>query len=231
MFEPEIKLSPHRMKRVARKIACNAAMAPPPMTTPSPAEPTPSVLAALLARVARQDAAAMRALYELTAAKLFGVALRILVKREWAEEALQESFVNIWRHAGEYREERSAPLTWMSAIVRNRSLDCLRRQHVGRTDADAGFAGFAEWSDVFDESLPDDSRDPVDAALVSQSARRLAYCMQRLDAHQRQAVALAYLRDASHGEIAETLAVPLGTVKSWVRRGLEKLRTCMGATQ
>ncbi|NRO97921.1 sigma-70 family RNA polymerase sigma factor [Paraburkholderia sp. NMBU_R16] len=201
------------------------------MTNSAPAEPTPSVLAALIARVAREDAAAMRALYELTAAKLFGVALRILVKREWAEEALQESFVNIWRHAGDYQESLAAPLTWMSAIVRNRSLDCLRRQHVGRTDAGAGFAGFAEWSDAFDETLSDDARDPVDAALVSQSARRLAYCMQRLDAHQRQAVALAYLRDASHGEIAATLAVPLGTVKSWVRRGLEKLRTCMGATQ
>ncbi len=201
------------------------------MTTSTPAEPTPSVLATLIGRVAREDAAAMRALYELTAAKLFGVALRILVKREWAEEALQESFVNIWRHAGEYRENLSAPLTWMSAIVRNRSLDCLRRQHVGRTDAAAGFAGFAEWSDAFDESLADDTRDPANAALLSQSARRLAYCMGRLDARQRQAVALAYLRDASHGEIAETLAVPLGTVKSWVRRGLEKLRTCMGASE
>jgi len=201
------------------------------MTTSTPAEPTPYVLAALIARVAREDTAAMRALYELTAAKLFGVALRILVKPEWAEEALQESFVNIWRHAGDYQENLAAPLTWMSAIVRNRSLDCLRRQHIGRTDAGAGFAGFAEWSDAFDETLSDEGRDPVDVALVSQSARRLAYCMQRLDAHQRQAVALAYLRDASHGEIAETLAVPLGTVKSWVRRGLEKLRTCMGATQ
>lgn len=208
-----------------------------PMTAPAASKPTPSVLAALIARVAREDPAAMRALYELTAAKLFGVALRILVRREWAEEALQESYVNIWRHAGDYREGLAAPLTWMSAIVRNRSLDCLRRQHFGRTDAgsgsagSAGFAGFAEWSDALDESLAGDTRDPLDAALLSQSARRLAYCMRRLDASQRQAVALAYLRDASHSEIAETLAVPLGTVKSWVRRGLEKLRTCMGAAE
>ena len=207
-----------------------------PMPPSTPAEPTPAVLAALIARVAHEDAAAMRALYELTAAKLFGVALRILVRREWAEEALQESYVNIWRHAGDYREGLAAPLTWMSAIVRNRALDCLRRQHGGRTDAGFGpagstrFAGFAEWSDALDETLAGDTRDPFDAALLSQSARRLADCMRRLDAPQRQAVALAYLRDASHSEIAETLGVPLGTVKSWVRRGLDKLKTCMGAS-
>lgn len=198
------------------------------MTTSAAPEPTPSVLATLIARVAHEDAAAMRTLYELTAAKLFGVALRILVKREWAEEALQESFVNIWRHAGDYRENLAAPLTWMSAIVRNRSLDCLRRQRPAGTEGGYGAAGLVEWSDALDETLAGDARDPADAALLSQSARRLAHCMRRLDAHQRQAVALAYLRDASHGEIAEMLAVPLGTVKSWVRRGLEKLKACMG---
>ncbi|MGN6087433.1 sigma-70 family RNA polymerase sigma factor [Trinickia sp.] len=195
------------------------------MTT-LPNEPTPPVLAALLARVAERDAGALRTLYELTSAKLFGVALRILVKREWAEEALQESFVNIWRYAGDYREALAAPLTWMSAIVRNRALDFLRRQKAGASD---GSAMTTEWTDTLDEVIAGDERDPAESALLSEQAKRLAICMSRLDASQRQAVALAYLRDQSHSEIAEQLAVPLGTIKSWVRRGLEKLKICMGA--
>jgi RNA polymerase sigma-70 factor, ECF subfamily len=193
--------------------------------TSFPPEPTPAVLAALLARIAGDDAPALRTLYDLTASKLFGVALRILVKREWAEEALQEAFVNIWRYAGDYRDDVAAPFTWMTAIVRNRALDCLRRQRIVTSD---GLAAQTEWSDMLDEVLAGNDPDPADTALMSEEARRLALCMQRLDAKQRQAVALAYLRDQSHSEIAAVLKVPLGTVKSWVRRGLEKLKLCMG---
>jgi RNA polymerase sigma-70 factor (ECF subfamily) len=196
--------------------------------TQLPNEPTPPVLAALLSRVAAQDASALRTLYELTSAKLFGVALRILVRREWAEEALQESFVNIWRHAGDYRETLAAPLTWMAAIVRNRSLDCLRRQKAVAAD---GSALLTEWSDTLDEVIAGDERDPADSALWSEQAKQLSICLARLDASQRQAVTLAYLRDQSHSEIAEQLSVPLGTVKSWVRRGLEKLKICMGSNR
>ena len=194
------------------------------MTT-LPHEPTPPVLAALLSRVAMQDSAALRTLYELTSAKLFGVALRILVKREWAEEALQESFVNIWRYAGDYREALAAPLTWMAAIVRNRALDFLRRQKGAASD---GSALTTEWNETLDEVIAGDERDPAESALLSEQAKLLAICMSRLDASQRQAVALAYLRDQSHSEIAAQLSVPLGTIKSWVRRGLEKLKICMG---
>lgn len=190
-------------------------------------EPTPQALAALLARVADEDAAALRTLYELTSSKLFGVAIRILIKREWAEEALQDAFVNIWRYARDYRENVAAPLTWMAAIVRNRSLDCLRRNKA--TTSDGGSATLTEWNETLDEVLPGTDPDPADSALVSEQARQLAMCLERLDANQRQAVALAYLRDQSHSEIADTLSVPLGTVKSWVRRGLEKLKLCMGA--
>ena len=195
------------------------------MTT-LPTNPTPQALATLLARVADEDAAALRALYELTASKLFGVALRILVKHEWAEEALQDAFVNIWRYAGDYRANRAAPLTWMAAIVRNRALDALRRHKAVAAD---GSALLTEWNDALDEVLAGDDPDPADSALLSEQARQLAICMARLDANQRQAVTLAYLRDQSHSEIAEVLKVPLGTVKSWVRRGLEKLKLCMGA--
>lgn len=185
-------------------------------------DPTPDTLAALLERVADGDSAALRSLYELTSPKLFGLAMRILVRREWAEEVLQDAFVNIWRHAGDYRESLSAPMTWLAAIVRHQALDRLRRQQSGIA------ASETEWSDALDDLLPANDADPSERLLMSRQARQLAHCIERLDASQRQAIALAYLRDASHGEIAQAMHAPLGTVKSWIRRGLDKLKTCLG---
>jgi RNA polymerase sigma-70 factor (ECF subfamily) len=181
-------------------------------------ELTPETLAALLERVAKEDAAALRDLYDAAAPKLFGLALRILTKHEWAEEVLQDSFVNIWRFAGDYRRGLSAPMTWMSAIVRNRALDHLRRVNTQET----------EWSEALDDLVATGDPDPETLSAVSLQARLLDGCMQQLEPAQRQAVALAYLRDQSHSEIAETLTVPLGTVKSWIRRGLAKLKSCLG---
>jgi RNA polymerase sigma-70 factor (ECF subfamily) len=186
--------------------------------TANPRELTPETLAALLERIAKEDAAALRELYDLAAPKLFGLALRILSRHEWAEEVLQDSFVNIWRFAGDYRRGLSAPMTWMSAIVRNRALDHLRRVDTQET----------EWSDALDDLLATGDAGPEALSAVSMQARLLDGCMQQLEPAQRQAVALAYLRDQSHSEIAETLSVPLGTVKSWIRRGLSKLKSCLG---
>ena len=107
----------------------------------------------------------------------------------------------------------------------NRALDGLRQQKASASD---GSALTTERSDTLDEVIAGDERDPAESALLSEQAKLLAVCMSRLDASQRQAVALAYLRDQSHSEIAEQLSVPLGTIKSWVRRGLEKLKICMG---
>jgi RNA polymerase sigma-70 factor, ECF subfamily len=188
-----------------------------PATRP---EPTPDSLADLLARIQGADPTALRALYDLTSAKLFGLALRILVRREWAEEVLQDSFVNIWRHAGDYQASLAAPMTWLASIVRHRALDHLRRV---RATAES------EWDDSLDELLPSGDVEPADALSISQEARALAHCLDVLDPEQRQAIALAYLRDQSHTEVSTSLRVPLGTVKSWIRRGLEKLKTCLGA--
>src|SRR5258707_15093848 len=102
-------------------------------------DPTPDTLAALLERVADSDAAGLRSRYELTSPKRFGLAMRILVRREWAEEVLQDAFVNVWRHAGDYRKSLSAAMTWLAAIVRHRALDRLRQQRSGVA------AGETEW--------------------------------------------------------------------------------------
>ncbi|CAB3785135.1 RNA polymerase sigma factor [Paraburkholderia fynbosensis] len=189
--------------------------------TADPRDLTPETLAELLERIAKEDAAALRELYELAAPKLFGLALRILTRHEWAEEVLQDSFVNIWRFAGDYRRALSAPMTWMSAIVRNRALDHLRRVTTQET----------EWSDTLGDLVASSDPDPEALTAVSLQARLLAGCMQQLEPAQRQAVALAYLRDQSHSEIADTLRVPLGTLKSWIRRGLAKLKTCLGGEE
>nr|WP_221209911.1 sigma-70 family RNA polymerase sigma factor [Cupriavidus alkaliphilus] len=175
----------------------------------------------MLQAVAVGERQALRALYDLTATKLFGLALRITGRRDWAEDVVQECFVSIWHHAGDYRPQLAAPMTWMTAIVRNRALDCLRRAAAARVPQTAELEqDLAEW-------LADDAAGPAELAEASQQARALNRCLQRLEQSQRQAIMLAYLQDLSHAELAERLRAPLGTVKSWIRRGLERLRSCM----
>ncbi|PZX29367.1 RNA polymerase sigma factor, sigma-24 [Cupriavidus phytorum] len=194
----------------------------PPSPQPSYAAPaSPDRLEGLLQAVAVGERQALRALYDLTATKLFGLALRITGRRDWAEDVVQESFVSIWHHAGDYRPQLAAPMTWMTAIVRNRALDCLRRAAAARVPQTAEpEQDLAEW-------LADDAAGPAELAEASQQARALNRCLQRLEQSQRQAIMLAYLQDLSHAELAERLRAPLGTVKSWIRRGLERLRSCM----
>ncbi|SMC29850.1 RNA polymerase sigma-70 factor, ECF subfamily [Andreprevotia lacus DSM 23236] len=179
---------------------------------------TPDILAPLLQRCAQRDEKALAELYQLTSPKLFGVALRILRRNDWAEEVLQECYVNIWQHAGSYSSDKSAPQTWITRIVRNRCLDWLRRPDHEVADVD----------DSIVENWADDAPGPLARLLASDDSRRIAGCMQGLEASHRQAIALAYFDGLSHSELAEKLTLPLGTVKSWIRRGLEKLRLCLG---
>ncbi|WP_427310885.1 sigma-70 family RNA polymerase sigma factor [Cupriavidus sp. H39] len=193
-----------------------------PSPQPSYAAPaSPDRLEELLQAVAVGERQALRALYDLTATKLFGLALRITGRRDWAEDVVQESFVSIWHHAGDYRPQLAAPMTWMTAIVRNRALDCLRRASAARVPQTVELEdGLGEW-------LADDAAGPAELVEASQQARALNRCLQRLEQPQRQAIMLAYLQDLSHAELAARLRAPLGTVKSWIRRGLERLRHCM----
>ena len=165
--------------------------------------------------------AALRELYDLTSSKLYGVALRVVSNREWAEDVLQEAYLNIWRIASDYRAALSPPMAWMGVIVRSRALDFRRRRVSER--ADAGL----ELDDAIIETVAGDSPDPMDTTQASEQAWALHECLRKLEAKQREVVSLAYLRDLSHGELAEQLKLPLGTVKTWIRRGLEQLRGCM----
>lgn len=179
-------------------------------------------LARLLARVALRDRAAFEAVYRATCAHLLGVALRMLNQRERAEEVLQEAFMNVWHSAGSFNAAVASPMTWLINVVRNKAIDTLRS---GRSER-------AATVELDDDALQvADENSPLPQQLLEESLAKLRIdaCMGELGASQRQALALAYYRGMVHTEIAQALGAPLGTVKAWVRRGLEKLKGCLEA--
>ncbi len=185
----------------------------------------PQQLKIWLEAVARKDAQAFRQLYDVVSPKLFAFALRILIKREAAEEVLQESFVNIWNNASSYQASLAAPMTWMTTIVRNKAFDLLRRaEHNVEIDADTfQDGGMQEVLDALESPAP----TPGQALQLSEDAKALGQCLSRLEGLHRQAIALAFYHDLSHSEVADQMKLPIGTVKTWIRRGLERLRLCL----
>ena len=159
-------------------------------------------LVTLIDRIAQRDETALRALYDLTSPRLFGLAMRVLRRRDAAEDVLQESFLTVWRAAGDYRLSLSPPLAWLGVIVRSRALDALRKHASSRADRTQ------ELDDSLGQALESDAPDPMDAADASEQATALHTCLQRLEAKQREVVSLAYLRDLSHSELAQQLALP-----------------------
>ncbi len=174
-------------------------------------------LAELLAQCGLGNRKAFAELYDASKSKLFAVSLRIVRERHIAEEVLQDSFVNIWNNAAKYAAVKSAPMTWMTAIVRNRSLDVVRRT---REEPDI--------DDTLAAKLIDETAAPVREAEDRAAAHSLHKCLEHLDAEQRQSIALAFFHGLSHSELAAHLDRPLGTVKTHIRRGLLKLRDCLG---
>jgi RNA polymerase sigma-70 factor, ECF subfamily len=174
-------------------------------------------LSDLLLAASRGDQRAFARLYEQTSAKLFGVALRLLRRRDWAEEVLQDAYVNIWQHARDYQFERAAPLTWMTTIVRNRCLDWLRRPRTDQTRDTATEL----------EEIPEEALGPFERLVQSAAVKSIFSCMQRLAAKERQSIALAFFHGLSHTELAAHMREPLGTIKTYVRRGLAQLKACL----
>ena len=190
---------------------------------PDSTAPTPNVsnerLVALLAQAGLGNRRAFADLYEATKSKLFAVSLRIVRERHIAEEVLQDSFVNIWNNATKYAVAQSAPMTWMTAIVRNRSLDIVRRPFLEVQDEE----------DYFASNMEDDRPGP-DAQLVARRDQvNIERCMKGLDGEQQQTISLAFFQGLSHAEVASHLGKPLGTVKTHIRRGLLKLKSCLGS--
>ena len=188
-------------------------------------------LSRLLGRASLGDHVAFATLYERTSAHLFAVVLRINRDRAQAEDILQEVYVNVWRAAKSFDAAQSQPLTWLTSIARNRAIDSLRRGQARpqiQTHGTPASADDAEEDSVYD-TVADGAPGPLDLLSQAADARALATCMEGLNALQRQSVALAFFHGLSHAEVAEQMRQPLGTVKSWVRRALMALKSCLQA--
>ncbi|TVR64746.1 MAG: sigma-70 family RNA polymerase sigma factor [Candidatus Competibacteraceae bacterium] len=176
-------------------------------------------LADLLARCALHDRRAFEALYQQASPTLYGLLVRLVRDRELAADLLQEGFVRVWQRAGDYRPALGQPLTWMGTIVRHLAIDRLRRvDHRQRGELDdAGWEQLAEAGPGPEEQLHTEHENVA-----------IARCLETLDPEPRQAVLLAYYEGLTHDVIARRMERPLGTVKAWVRRSLQRLKTCLG---
>lgn len=169
----------------------------------------------LLAQCSLGDRRAFETLYRSVGPRLHGVALRFMGRPDLAEEVLQEAFVRIWNNASRYESHLSAPMTWMINITRNQAIDQLRK-HRDRP-----------LTDLEQDALQDESPSAHDQLSSAREAHALNRCLETLEGMQRQSITVAYFQGLSCSELAEHLAAPLGSVKSWIRRGMERLRRCL----
>jgi RNA polymerase sigma-70 factor (ECF subfamily) len=182
----------------------------------------------LLARVALRDQAAFKQLYDATVRCLLAIIVRLLREQAWAEEVLQEAYVSIWNTAANYSAAKAQPMTWLMTVARNKAMDALRSttseranvmRPVGSRDDDHEDSG--------EPDITDESAGPLERLVQRIDAVQLRGCLQGLEPAQRHAIALAFYDGLTHSELAEHLRQPLGTVKAWVRRGLDRLKRCL----
>jgi RNA polymerase sigma-70 factor (ECF subfamily) len=168
-------------------------------------------------RVARRERTALQAVYRLTSAKLFGICLRILHDRAEAEDVLQEIYLTVWQKAAEFDPGRSSSMTWLMTIARNRSIDRLRSKARAR---------YFEPIDAAAE-IPDVAPLPEQMLADGEARAKLMVCLGNLPLNERNALRGAFFDGNTYEELAKRIGVPLGTMKSWIRRALQKLRTCL----
>ncbi|MGH8780525.1 sigma-70 family RNA polymerase sigma factor [Paraburkholderia sp.] len=169
----------------------------------------------LLLEAGTGSEAAFATLYQRTSAKLFGVCVKMLRDRNEAEEVLQDVYITVWRRAATFDPSLASAVTWLVAIARNRAIDRLRRHREERMDEST------------EEEIVDESPSPAAMAEYSEERRRLERCLEMLPTRQGNAVREAFFTGATYVELAERLSVPLGTMKSWIRRSLLQLKACL----
>jgi RNA polymerase sigma-70 factor, ECF subfamily len=170
----------------------------------------------LIRACAARDRLALRALYDLVAGQMLACMLRILKRRALAEEALQDVFVSIWQRAAQFQSGRGPARIWLMSIARHRAIDVLRSERVDL------------YRDAQIEQLPElATEESGDWASTGPSAAALARCFGELSREQRCGIELAFVNGYSHADIARVTGQPLGTIKSWIRRGLASLRQCL----
>lgn len=174
-------------------------------------------LISALACVAERDRFALRQVYDMTSAKLFGICLRISADRDAAEDILQDVYIKVWKRADRFDAARASPITWLCAIARNTAIDWCRssrRPGMMPEEAAAQIVDAAPLADIVIEG--------------DQHKTRLFACLEQLDERHGLAIRSAFLDGLSYAQLADRMAVPLGTMKSWIRRGLQQLKMCMG---
>jgi RNA polymerase sigma-70 factor (ECF subfamily) len=175
-----------------------------------------SLIVAALARIPAGDRAALQTVYRLTSAKLFGVAIRILGERSEAEDVLQEVYVTVWRKAGDFDAARASPMTWLIAIARNRAIDRLRAAKSRRMDPIDQAQEIADGAPLADDALE-----------MNEDNARLHGCLDRLAQDERTALRGAFFDGSTYEELSERTKIPLGTMKSRIRRAMMKLKICL----
>jgi RNA polymerase sigma-70 factor, ECF subfamily len=175
-------------------------------------------LSSLLARVAQRDRAAFAGVYKATSAKLFGIILRILKRRDVADEVLQEVYVKIWECAADFDPRMASPITWMATIARNRALDEIRRKRPESIE---------DHPELLDVASAEDSA--LTNVMRGEDGQKLTECLSRLEEPRRQMVMLAYCDGFSREELAKKYGQPVNTVKTWLRRSLAQLKGCLGS--
>ena len=176
------------------------------------------VLAELLIKCAEGDQRSYEALYRMVSPKLYAIGLALLRNEEMAEDVLQDSFVKIWNRAMSFDPARGSAMTWMTSIVRNRALDLLRSS---RKQLEREFGDFADLDLVASEHGPSASTE------IHASTAAIMACLDQLKDQQKHCILLAYYYGYTHSELAASLQIPLGTIKAWIRRGLERIRECL----
>lgn len=172
-------------------------------------------LAALLESLAAGDRSALQPLYDRTSAKLYGICLRVLGDPEDAQDVLQMVFLTVWQKAGAFDPSKASPITWLAIMARNRAIDRLRQ-------GKAGFDGIEAASEI-----ADDHPSALDVIAAEEDRKRLSHCFEELEDRQQAMIRAAFLDGATYPELARKEGVPLSTMKSWIRRGLLRLRGCM----
>lgn len=198
-------------------------MATPPTTATDHTEKSVELadqLAHLLARIALKDQKALRKLYDTVGARLNGVAMKILWDNDLSNDVLQETFLQIWHNAGEYRRDQSEPMTWMTSLLRYRALDKLRAEQSEKRRRDQ--------YETVQEVLGDNHvASPINGLLQGEVGSQLQRCLDVLDVANRNAILMAYYYGYSREDIAVHVAQPVNTIKSWLKRGLARLAQCL----
>ncbi len=180
-------------------------------------ETSPTSLESLLAQVAMGNRSAFDALYRSTSSRLFGICLRVLTQRPEAEDALQDVYTSVWRKAAQYDPAKASAAAWLAMIARNKAIDRLRAMPARQSRASLELA----------EQVEDPGASPSQQAQTATDRAQLDHCLERLEPRRRSLIRAAFFDGLTYEELAAKIQAPLGSIKSWIRRGLMQLRECL----